>query len=84
MRKINKTLNRLGDIKNEHNTTSHYNNYNHSDYDTNIQVVQMISKHLRDIKKLLKAYHKKYNWEGKPIKKPTKRKRNGNRKTKTA
>ena len=36
MRKINKTLNRLGDIKNEHNTTSHYNNYNHSDYDTNI------------------------------------------------
>lgn len=44
----------------------------------------MISKHLKDIKKLLKAYHKKYNWEGKLIKKPTKRKRNGNRKTKTA
>jgi hypothetical protein len=29
----------------------------------------MISKHLKDIKKLLKAYHKKYNWEGKPSKK---------------
>jgi hypothetical protein len=36
----------------------------------------MISKHLRDIKKLLKAYHKKYTWEGKPVKK-TKRKKNG-------
>jgi hypothetical protein len=29
----------------------------------------MISKHLKDIKKLLKAYHKKYNWEGKQVKK---------------
>ena len=36
----------------------------------------MISKHLRDIKKLLKAYHKKYTWEGKPVRKSTKRKRN--------
>jgi hypothetical protein len=42
---------------------------------------EMISKHLKDIKKLLKAYHKKYTWEGKPlknqpkVKKPTKRKR---------
>ncbi len=32
----------------------------------------MISKHLKDIKKLLKTYHKKYNWEGKPVKKETK------------
>lgn len=39
----------------------------------------MISKHLRDIKKLLKAYHKKYAWDGKPIKKTTKRKRNAKR-----
>lgn len=44
----------------------------------------MISKHLKDIKKLLKAYHKKYNAMGEQKKKPTKRKRNGNRKTKTA
>ena len=44
----------------------------------------MISKHLKDMKKLLKAYHKKFDCFGKPIKKPTKRKRNGNRKTKTA
>ena len=29
----------------------------------------MISKHLRDIKKLFKAYHKKYTWEGKPVRK---------------
>jgi hypothetical protein len=36
---------------------------------------KMISKHLKDIKKLLKAYHKKYTWEGKPVKKPTKKKR---------
>lgn len=42
----------------------------------------MISKHLKDIKKLLKAYHKKYNWEGKPVKKETKKRKkrkNGNR-----
>ena len=44
----------------------------------------MISKHLKDIKKLLKAYHKKYNALGEQRKKPTKRKRNGNRKTTTA
>jgi hypothetical protein len=44
----------------------------------------MISKHLQAIKKLLKAYHKKYNAMGEQRKKPTKRKRNGNRKTKTA
>lgn len=44
----------------------------------------MISKHLKDIKKLLKAYHKKYDALGNQRKKPTKRKRNGNRKTKTA
>jgi hypothetical protein len=36
---------------------------------------KMISKHLKDIKKLLKAYHKKWDCFGKPIKKPTKRKR---------
>ena len=36
----------------------------------------MISKYMRDIKKLLKAYHKKYDCFGKPTKKPTKRKRN--------
>jgi hypothetical protein len=35
----------------------------------------MISKHLKDIKKLLKAYHKKHNWEGKPVKKETKKKK---------
>jgi hypothetical protein len=35
----------------------------------------MISKHLKDIKKLLKAYHKKYNWEGKPVKKKLKKER---------
>ena len=40
----------------------------------------MISKHLRDIKKLLKAYHKKYTWEGKPVRKPTKRRKNGRHK----
>jgi regulator of replication initiation timing len=38
----------------------------------------MISKHLKDIKKLLKAYHKKYNWEGKPVKKETKKERRKN------
>jgi hypothetical protein len=43
----------------------------------------MISKHLQAIKKLLKAYHKKFDCFGKEVKKPTKRKRNGNRKTKT-
>ena len=36
----------------------------------------MISKHLRDIKKLLRAYHKKYDALGNQRKKPTKRKRN--------
>jgi hypothetical protein len=35
----------------------------------------MISKHLKDIKKLLKAYHKKYNWEGEPVKKETKKRK---------
>lgn len=35
----------------------------------------MISKHLKDIKRLLKAYHKKYNWEGKPVKKETKKRK---------
>jgi hypothetical protein len=35
----------------------------------------MISKHLKDIKKLLKAYHKKFDCFGKEVKKPTKRKR---------
>ncbi len=35
----------------------------------------MISKHLKDIKKLLKAYHKKYNWDGKPVKKETKKRK---------
>jgi hypothetical protein len=40
---------------------------------------KMISKHLRDIKKLLKAYHKKWDCFGKPIKKPTKRKRHAKR-----
>ena len=34
---------------------------------------KMISKHLKDIKKLLKAYHKKYDCFGK--RRPTKRKR---------
>lgn len=43
----------------------------------------MISKHLQAIKKLLKAYHKKYDAFGKQRNKPTKRKKNGNRKTKT-
>ena len=37
---------------------------------------EMISKHLKDIKKLLKAYHKKYDCFGKQIKKPTKKKKN--------
>ena len=36
---------------------------------------EMISKHLKDIKKLLKAYHKKYDALGNQRKKPTKRKR---------
>ena len=35
----------------------------------------MISKHLKDIKKLLKTYHKKYTWEGKPVKKETKKRK---------
>ncbi len=35
----------------------------------------MISKYLRDIKKLLKAYHKKYDAFGKQKNKPTKRKK---------
>ena len=35
----------------------------------------MISKHLKDIKRLLKAYHKKWDCFGKPITKPPKRKR---------
>jgi hypothetical protein len=35
----------------------------------------MISKHLKDIKKLLKAYHKKFDCFGKQRNKPTKRKR---------
>ena len=41
----------------------------------------MISKHLKDIKKLLKAYHKKFDCFGKPIKKETKirRRKNGGR-----
>ncbi len=36
---------------------------------------KMISKHLKDIKRVLKAYHKKWDCFGKPIKKPTKRKK---------
>ena len=42
----------------------------------------MISKHLKDIKKLLKAYHKKFDCFGKPIKKETKKRKkrkNGSR-----
>lgn len=39
----------------------------------------MISKHLKDIKKLLKTYHKKFDCFGKLVKKPTKRKRNARR-----
>jgi hypothetical protein len=35
----------------------------------------MISKHLKDIKRLLKAYHKKWDCFGKRIDKPTKRKK---------
>ena len=35
----------------------------------------MISKHLKDIKKLLKAYHKKFDCFGKPIKKETKKRK---------
>jgi hypothetical protein len=42
----------------------------------------MISKHLKDIKKLLKAYQKKYTWEGKPVRKPTKGKEKNNDKEK--
>jgi len=38
-----------------------------------------MSKHLKDIKKLLKAYHKKWDCFGKPIKKLTKRKRHAKR-----
>lgn len=34
---------------------------------------EMISKHLKDIKKLLKAYHKKYDCFGK--RRPTKKKK---------
>jgi hypothetical protein len=39
----------------------------------------MISKYLKDMKKLLKAYHKKFDCFGKPVKKSTKRKRNAKR-----
>ena len=35
----------------------------------------MISKHLKDIKKLLKAYHKKFDCFGKPVKKETKKRK---------
>jgi hypothetical protein len=35
----------------------------------------MISKHLKDIKKLLKAYHKKFDAFGKPVKKETKKRK---------
>lgn len=35
----------------------------------------MINKYLKDIKKLLKAYHKKYDAFGNQKNKPTKRKR---------
>ncbi len=35
----------------------------------------MTSRYLKAIKKLLKAYHKKYNWEGKPVKKETKKRK---------
>jgi len=38
----------------------------------------MISKNLKDIKKLLKAYHKKWDCFGKPIKKQTKKRRRKN------
>lgn len=44
----------------------------------------MTSKYLKAIKKLLKAYHRKYDAFGNQRKKPTKRKRNANRKTTTA
>jgi hypothetical protein len=40
---------------------------------------KMISKYLKDMKKLLKAYHKKWDCFGKPVKKSTKRKRNAKR-----
>ena len=46
------------------------------------QRIKMISKHLKDIKKLLKAYHKKFDCFGKPIKKETKKRKkrkNGSR-----
>ena len=39
----------------------------------------MITKHMKDIKKLLKAYHKICDCFGKNIKKPTKRKRHAKR-----
>ena len=42
----------------------------------------MISKYLKDINKLLKAYHKKFDAFGKPIKKETKKRKkrkNGSR-----
>ena len=35
----------------------------------------MISKHLKDIKRLLKAYHKKFDCFGKPVKKETKKRK---------
>jgi hypothetical protein len=38
----------------------------------------MISKHLKDIKKLLKAYHKKFDAFGKPVKKETKKRKKRN------
>jgi hypothetical protein len=36
---------------------------------------KMTSRYLTAIRKLLKAYHKKYNWEGKPVKKETKKRK---------
>ena len=36
----------------------------------------MITKHMKDIKKLLKAYHKKWDCFGKPISKKKSKKRN--------